>query len=161
MSGWSRGAWLAVVGCFAALALSLPGCSRTPASNRPQTVPVKGKVTLAGQPLAKATISFQPDGKGNGATGITDDGGNYSLSTFAAKDGAVPGKYKITVTKFAEATSGSVADVNDAKYAPPTEGAATANPKSIVPEQYADPEKSGLTAEVTTGAANSFDFDIK
>lgn len=151
--------------CMMALGLvagvAVAGCSRTPASSRPQTVPVKGKITLAGQPLAKATVSFQPDGTGNGATGITDDGGNYVLSTFAAKDGAVPGKYKITVTKFEEATSGSSVDVNDPGYAPPTEGATAAKPKSIVPEQYSDPAKSGLTAEVATGAANSFDFDIK
>jgi hypothetical protein len=109
--------------------------------------------------LAKATVSFQPDGKGSGAAGITDDAGNFTLSTFAAKDGAVPGKYKVTVTKLDDTASGS--DMNAAGYTPPTEASAAANPKSLVPEQYADPAKSGLTAEVATGAANAFDFDLK
>ena len=137
--------------------LLIAGCSRHPASNRPQTVPVKGRLTLGGQPLARATISFQPDGKGNGASGITDDSGAYALSTFAARDGAVPGKYKVAVTKMDDAPSGK--DMNESGYAPPTESSPP--PKSVVPEQYADPGKSGLTAEVAAGAANSFDFDLK
>jgi hypothetical protein len=137
--------------------LLVAGCSQKPASNRPQTVPVKGTITLKGQPLAKATVSFQPDGKGSGASGITDDSGGFVLSTFAAKDGAVPGKYKVAVTKMDDTPSGK--DMNDAGYAPPT--ASSPPPKSLVPEQYADPAKSGLTAEVATGAANAFDFDLK
>jgi len=137
--------------------LVIAGCSRQPASNRPQTVPVKGRITLGGQPLAGATISFQPDGKGNGASGISDDSGGYALSTFAAKDGAVAGKYKVAVTKMDGAPSGK--DMNESGYAPPT--ASSPPPKSLVPAQYADPAKSGLTAEVTAGAANSFDFDLK
>ena len=159
MSGGVKGMCLALAGFVAALALSLGGCSQKPASNRPQTVPVKGRVTLAGEPLAKATVSFQPDGKGNGASGITDDGGAFTLSTFAAKDGAVPGTYKVTVTKVDDTASGG--DMTAAGYAPPTESSAASKPKSLVPEQYADPAKSGLTAEVTTGAANTFDFDLK
>jgi hypothetical protein len=139
--------------------LLVAGCSQQPASNRPQTVPVKGTITLKGQPLAKATVSFQPDGKGSGASGITDDSGGFLLSTFAAKDGAVPGKYKVVVSKFNEVTSGG--DMTAPGYAPPTESSSAAKPKNLVPEQYTDPAKSGLTAEVATGAANAFDFDLQ
>lgn len=144
-------------GFVAGLAVAIAGCSGQPASHRPQTVAAKGRVTLAGQPLAKATVSFQPDGKGNGASGITDDAGTFTLSTFAAKDGAVPGKYKVAVTKVDDTASGG--DMNAAGYAPPSES--SPKPKSFVPDQYADPAKSGLTAEVAAGAANTFEFDLK
>ena len=157
-----KGVWgmrLTLAGSVAILALTLEGCSQKASSNRPQTVAVKGRVTLAGEPLAKATVSFQPDGKGNGAAGITDDGGTFTLSTFAAKDGAVPGKYKVTVTKVDDTASGG--DMTATGYAPPTESSAASKPKSVVPEQYADPAKSGLTAEVAAGAANTFDFELK
>jgi len=134
------------------------GCSAgKPASNRPQTHPAKGRVTMGGQPLGGATVTFRPDGAGSGCSGITDESGNFKLSTFTAGDGAVPGKYRVTVTKV-DAGPASV-DVNSPGYAPPAANAPP--PKSLLPDTYADPAKSGLTAEVAGGKANVFEFDIK
>jgi hypothetical protein len=147
--------WLAI-----AMLLPLVGlaCSASkPASNRPQTHPAKGRVTMGGQPLGGATVTFRPDGAGSGCAGITDESGNFKLSTFAAGDGAVPGKYGVTVTKV-DAGPASV-DVNSPGYAPPAANAPP--PKSLLPDTYADPAKSGLTAEVAGGKANVFEFDIK
>jgi hypothetical protein len=142
----------------ALLVLAAVGCSAgKPASNRPQTHPAKGRVTLGGEPVKGATVTFKPEGQGSGCSGITDDGGNFRLSTFTGGDGAIPGKYRVGVTKFDTAATG--VDVNSPGYAPPSVSAAP--PKSLLPESYADPAKSGLTAEVFGGKANVFEFDLK
>ena len=61
-------------------------------------VKVSGRVTLDGQPLAGATVVFNPaDGKGTIAAGRTDADGEFRLTTFGTDDGALPGDYKITV----------------------------------------------------------------
>ena len=142
----------------ALLVLAAVGCSAAkPASNRPQTHPAKGRVTLGGAPVKGATVTFRPDGQGSGCSGISDDGGNFKLSTFTGGDGAIPGKYRVGVTKFDTAATG--VDVNSPGYAPPS--ATASPPKSLLPETYGDPAKSGLTAEVVGGKANVFEFDLK
>ena len=142
----------------ALLVLAAVGCSAAkPASNRPQTHPAKGRVMLAGQPLAGATVTFRPEGGGSGCSGITDTMGAFKLSTFTAGDGAIPGKYRVTVTKL---DAGPVAaDVSSSAYAPPSGNAPP--PKNLLPETYGDPAKSGFTAEVVGGKANVFEFDLK
>ena len=62
------------------------------------TVKVEGIVTLDGKPLADATVTFHSaDGKGRTAIGTTDAQGNYSLQSYSANDGIVPGDYKVVV----------------------------------------------------------------
>src|SRR5262249_29072756 len=56
---------------------------------------VSGTVTYNGQPLDKGAISFVPE-KGTGATGAIENG-SYALSTAGGGDGALPGKYKVTI----------------------------------------------------------------
>lgn len=138
--------------------LAAGGCSAAkPVSNRPQTHPARGRLTLAGQPLTGATVTFRPDGQGNGCSGISDAAGAFRLATFTAGDGAVPGKYRVTVTKFAAGPPAP--DVNAPGYAPPS--ASAPPPKSLLADSYADPAKSGLTAEVVAGKDNVFEFDLK
>jgi hypothetical protein len=57
-------------------------------------------VTLDGKPLSWATITFNPiGGAGRSASGLSDDDGNFQLTTLRTNDGAAPGEYKVTVTK--------------------------------------------------------------
>ena len=76
-------------------ALVLPGCAGEEEAFG-KRFPVSGNVTYNGQPLEKGTISFVPDGKGAGASGTVEKG-VYKLSTGGEADGALPGKYKVTV----------------------------------------------------------------
>jgi len=83
-AGWTITALVAV--------MSL-GCGRSD-----QPVPVSGKVTVNGVPVANAGIVFHPkDGKGRPASAETDEGGTYRLTTFNAGDGALRGEYRVTV----------------------------------------------------------------
>jgi len=84
--------WLAIV--------LLSGCSGPPKVEHAKTWPVKGKVVKNGQPLTAGTIEFQPAGSGERASGEIGQDGAFSLFTFAGNeklDGAVEGKYRVTV----------------------------------------------------------------
>jgi hypothetical protein len=76
-----------------ALLASSAGCGRT------KLVKVKGVVTLDGKPLSLATITFIPIAGGRSANGLSDEDGNFQLTTIQTDDGAAPGEYKVTVTK--------------------------------------------------------------
>jgi hypothetical protein len=92
--------------CAAALLflVLVAGCDR---SGVGVTYPVRGKMTLDGQPLVaeSTTILFKPDAaKGNTSPfepiGTVDADGYYTLST-KGKIGAPPGWYKVVVTAVA------------------------------------------------------------
>ena len=69
-------------------------------------VPVSGRVTINGKPLANATVCTNPiaakegDKPGPGSTGITDENGEFVLrvqATDAEMEGAVPGKVRLVI----------------------------------------------------------------
>src|SRR3954453_11696466 len=67
-----------------------------------ETAPVSGKVTLNGQPLADARISFQPtDGEkelGPGSSATTDAEGKFTLSTVDGGAGATVGNNEVRIS---------------------------------------------------------------
>jgi hypothetical protein len=66
-------------------------------------VPVEGKVTAKGVPVAHATVSFLPaDGTaGEGGIGTTDADGRFTLTGSRQGDsGVVPGKYKVVISRY-------------------------------------------------------------
>jgi hypothetical protein len=71
------------------------GCGR----GSPRPVKVEGTVTLDGQALRGATVTFLPaQESGRSASAPTDGDGKFRLTTFKTGDGALPGEYKIMVT---------------------------------------------------------------
>lgn len=68
--------------------------------------PVSGVVTLYGEPLANATVSFEPKGGadksivGPGSVGTTDDEGRYQLETFKQETGAVVGTHTVRISTY-------------------------------------------------------------
>jgi hypothetical protein len=82
---------LHVVPLAFALLLGVAGCGT-------KTVKVGGTVTFDGAPLPNAIVKFIPTVKdGREATGLTNADGTFQLETFAARDGVLPGDYKVTV----------------------------------------------------------------
>ena len=82
----------------AMIALLLTGLVGCGGGSSPQSA--KGKVTLGSTPLANVTVHFIPaesDAKAGGATGVTNDAGEYTLKTDTGREGIVPGKYKVVV----------------------------------------------------------------
>lgn len=122
------------------------GCTSGPPPEK--LVPVTGKVTVKGTPLAKGNIQFVPDKtKGNTKliqpAGAIKDGA-FTLETIERSDkpprpGAPEGAYVVIVTSL---------DIADSTKAP----------KSFINPKYGS-EKGGLRAEVKADG-KSLDFDL-
>lgn len=128
------------------LAVLLGGCG--PREDHPETVPVQGKVTYAGKPVPRGTITFQPDA-GQAAVGEIQPDGSYRLGTFAQDDGAVPGHHKVTI----------IANTGDPTMIPGS-SPGYVPPKDLVPKKYGQPDTSGLVADVSK-EKTTYDFDLK
>ena len=89
--------WLCV---FPLLLPILAGCGGGPYN----VAPVSGRITLNGQPLANASVSFQPLAEGGkinpgpGSGGFTDSDGRYALKLDGTDTrGAVIGKHMVRI----------------------------------------------------------------
>ena len=178
---------LFALGHVAVLFASVAGCSQ---GRKVDTVPVSGKVTFKGSPLEGATVAFVRKAQQGEtaaqmpASGVTDANGVYNLTTFVTpskpQQGAVPGDYQVTIAKRAT-VSGPAAVMQGTdpkqmeekiKNMSPEERAKmggmgqssktrTEDPASEIPERYSLPDQSGLERTVTSGGAQTFDFDLK
>lgn len=128
----------------------------------PGVVPVTGTVTHQGQPVEGAQIAFGPEGEGRAAAGKTDAGGRFQLTTLRMDDGALPGKYKVTIKKIT-VVGGMTAEETEEWFNTHPNAAMPPMPdiENSLPEKYSKAEESGLTAEVTKGGENDFTFDLE
>jgi hypothetical protein len=129
-------------------ALFFAGCSGSGVAG---TVPVSGKVTYKGQPVGGATVSFIGEAGGSrGAVAVSEADGTYKLRTLET-EGALPGKYTVTVTKTESAASTTLPTMEEmAKSSgkPPPEA------KELLPAKYGDPAQTPLKFEVKAGSNN-------
>lgn len=157
-----------LLGCLLVASMGLVvtiGCN----GDGPSVVKVTGKVTLKGQPIKGANVQFHPE-KGPMAIGITDDQGNFTLTT-SGRAGAPVGLNKVAISKPAPAPAGGGMPANPTPEDMAKMAAAAAQggglkrtepPKSEVPEQYGNPATSNLTADVSTNASeNTFEFNLQ
>lgn len=113
----------------------------------PVLYPVTGKVTGAdGKPLEHATVVFHPVGatdpdavKPHAKVGPD---GAFTLTTHTAGDGAPAGEYRVTVQQWLSSGKGDEPPVNR------------------LPEKYAKPDQSGLTATVNAGPTELTPFTV-
>jgi hypothetical protein len=142
-----------VVPLIVAVVLSAVSCQRGSVSG---TVPVSGKVTYKGQPVAQATVTFIGEGEARAAVAITDASGIYQLKTLDSA-GAMPGKYTVLVSQ-TEAMPGSDRPVSMDEAA--KNQGKPKEPKQLLPAKYMDPTKSPLKFQVDSGKANTFDLSL-
>jgi hypothetical protein len=123
---------------------------------RPPMAAVSGTVTFNGEPVGDATVQFQlADGSAPRlSTGMTDAGGNFTLTTYNTDDGAFIGSNLVAIIK---TQMGSGKEMTAADLA-----AMHGNPPvfKLLPEKFADPKTSGLKYEVESGD-NKFDIKLK
>jgi hypothetical protein len=134
-------------------AILLVGCTKK--DTRPVRVAVSGTVLRQGQPVAEATIIFEPQGSTPAATGLTDASGNFRLTSFDTDDGAVPGEYLVAIRKVQVIKTDRPPNAPDDFTAPP------ADEKWLLPVKYGHTSTSGLTASVKPDAPNNFTFELK
>lgn len=143
------------VSLFALLGAVLVGCgSQTDPwiAKRPKTVPATGVVLLDQKPVEGAVVVFQSDSQVNGASARTRSDGTFTLTTFAEHDGAVPGTYRVAISKTVIKTDGKAQGEDS--------GTVTVI-EEMIPETYKRLDKSGLTAEVKSTEKNHFQFELK
>src|SRR5262249_34594427 len=76
----------------------LPGGGR--ADNLPECAPLTGKVTLDGEALTSAMITFHPEKPGNTGQAASEPDGTYILNTYDSHDGALVGQHPVTVERY-------------------------------------------------------------
>lgn len=128
------------------------GCGSS--SSEPVTYPVTGKVTLGGAPVEGAAVSFAPQSAElgiGGGTAQTGPDGTFSVTTQfdmgkSSKEGLPAGEYRISVIKL-EHQSG--------------EPSLSKPPKNALPQKYASPETSDLSASIKADGDNFVDLVLK
>ncbi|MCA9234419.1 MAG: hypothetical protein KDA44_03060 [Planctomycetales bacterium] len=125
------------------------GCADSPY----ELAPVSGAVTLNGEPLANATVSYEPRGGpersivGPGSVGTTDAEGRYTLSTFKDEPGAVVGQHTVRISTFKS-------QFKDIKNSDAVEVVS----EERVPWRYN--RSTELVATVATGGTDQADFEL-
>ena len=140
---WRAWLWLAVV------AMAASGCGRS-GKQTPNRVPVSGRVTIAGQPLAYGTVQLVPDSpEGHSAMG-TIKAGSFTLASAESSPGVVKGSYKVSIV--------SPQPIDPANR--PSDPFSPEANKSNIANRYGNIETSGLAVEVT-GPTRDLTFDLK
>jgi hypothetical protein len=137
---------------FIVVMIAATGCGQN--NSGPQTVPVTGKVTLDGDPIAHAVVSLTPVSDATGgvpAQATTNESGEFEVySAFdqgrTTQTGMVPGDYAVTVTKLESI---------------PAQAQLTRAPKNLLPKQYESAGSSGLKATITADGDNIIVVDLK
>jgi len=132
--------------------MAVVGCSK--GSHLPKTVPASGVVTLDGKPVDGAQVILVPDGGGvTGAYGATDAYGRFSVRAYEEKDGAIPGAYKVQVSKTVEVKLGGAKGSLD--------GGDPVRFDYGVPAKYTDARISGLTATIPDSGTKDINLALK
>jgi hypothetical protein len=109
-----------------------------------------GEVTLNGQPVISADVAFMPTVEGPEsapAQAITDDAGRFEVVSLfdqgrTTRTGMLTGSYAVSVTQLEQVSSSA------------------RPPRNLLPEKYASPETSGLSADVNSQGENHFKFEL-
>jgi len=140
-------------------AVLILGCGDS--TGLPNRYPVSGTVTYQGKPVEKGSINFIPDYPDGLAAAGEIENGEYSLTTATPGDGAIPGKYKVTIVAVEMDTSklNEIAKGGQHHH-DKTFAKAVKNAKKLVPSKYQLPEMSGLTAEVKAQTNSGVNFEL-
>jgi hypothetical protein len=129
-----------VLAVLVSLVTGTSGCG-----NSYQLADVSGRVTMDGEPLADATVSFVHS-EGPSSFGRTDADGRYTLETVAdGERGALVGTHVVRVN----VSHGG--DAESDELVTPPEGA-------LIPPRYNT--ESNLTFEVSSGGSDEANFEL-
>lgn len=118
------------------LALTIVGCGE----GHPTLAPIHGTASQAGKPLAEAKIVLhplepQPEGLPK-PIAFTDEAGQFIVTSLSQGDGALPGKYAVTIELRALRQAGEEM-IRDGK--------------NLLPGRFADPSTTETSKEVAPG----------
>ena len=119
---------------------------------------VSGRVTYQGKPVPLGQIVFYPE-KGRPATGSIGSDGSYRLTTFVTGDGAMLGRYRVTIEAMRTTRGGARPKTLEDELHGVGQGSGQAVMEWLVPEKYSRQETTPLTVEVKSGQ-NTINLDL-
>lgn len=163
---------------FLLFSISAIGCGN---SDRPSLANASGKVTLDGQPVAQATVTFVPVDGGRPSTAITDAQGQYTMNSFDDAQGAIVGDHNVSVMKIDGPGAQLPEQADDPTAGGGDESATGENSLSpaigeadgrqsqsdsdqinyLVPAKYMDATTSGLKISVPASGSDSLDIVLQ
>ena len=137
--------------CLLAILIVAVGCS----GGGPQFMPVSGSVkTKAGKPCDNALVVFHPQDKERAndpkPVGTCDENGEFTLTTKLPGDGAMGGKYGVTIVWIGKAKESKMSLSSEAGGGQDQLGG-----------RYGQPQKPKLFAEVKADGENRFEFVVE
>ena len=148
---------------FCSLLILSAGCSTVPSTDYSNLglVDVSGKITLDGEALVAAVVTFENSENGQFSFGQTDSYGKYTLQLDSVKNGVTPGTKVVRIS-----TTRKILGLNDSEDIESAEdGEAQADGDQAVPEMKQElvPDKYNRKSELTVEVSASdttFDFDL-
>jgi hypothetical protein len=159
------------------LLIVVPGCSGSGGAPSVDVAPVTGTVRYNGVPIAGARVQFTQQDCPIVAGGITDDAGEFELTSLRQGDGAPVGENQVAIFMPARAADDSnefkarlaEAEANNDPNAraeikrarrEQTDSAARLPPRIQLPKKYSSADTSGLSFTVEAGTQNQCEFDL-
>jgi hypothetical protein len=125
----------------------------------PKTAPVQGNVTYQGKAVDGANVVLNPEGEGRAASAVTDASGNFTARTSVTGDkivdGAVPGTYRVSITKIEKPAAKTPQEMMAAR----TTGTEPAE-KHLIPERYSQATSSGITVVIPPEGKKDIKFEL-
>lgn len=143
--------------------LILSGCGGAEVDPGFAVVPAQGVVMQNGAPLPNATISFIPAQQlapgYYGCGGVTDAEGKFTL-TVGTQEGAVPGSYKVIVSKLTD-KSGNPLDTASLEEGMDLEQLKMQGQvKEAIPPKFSNPNKSILAIDIPNDGSSDLKLEI-
>lgn len=118
-----------------------------------------GTVTLDGQPLPGAVVTFE-NAEGQFSYGLTDDSGYYELQFDSVKEGVTTGPKTVRISTTRKILGLNADDTEGGEVGEASEEGETASPAAAVEKVPAKYNKnSELKADVTSGQSE-YNFDL-
>lgn len=158
---------------FALLLFVIPlfvisGCG----SDKPTMGQVRGIVTVGGKVAPNLQVNFQVKESPRISVGVTDDKGEFVLTTFDTGDGAIVGENLVSFREMQSSTTDGSAPISDSNRPSPPVQLITGkiNPSQFskamsgtgkdLPQKYTSPSTSGIKRSVVPGSSNVFKIDL-
>ena len=144
---------------FLALSVVLVGCKKEVGLEG--LYPLKGKITLDGEPVEGASISLSPTFSGENARSAgakSDAAGVFNIQTVMPNDGVYPGEYTISVRKMVATNTYTEEEMAAANA---TGESLKNDSNNVLPSMYANGKSSGLKVTVVAGKNEELIIDLK
>jgi hypothetical protein len=132
------------------------GCSEMESVDQPpdysKAVPAGGIVTVNGQALPSAIVTFYPP-KWAAASAVTDENGRYDLKIGEMYHGVLPGGYRVSISHRVSPDGSLLTPDQLLSFPPPPS-------KEVLPPEYSSP--NATTLKKTVGPqGGTFDFNLE